>query len=125
MTDIPLTAIERSLADGEYHNREDWGGTNPLYCAEAAIALLLAEIRRLKPLVEKAEKFGAHYTVTDLGPRPEKSSDVAITRLEVIGENGRMLTIRPAQLELSFQDGGRTLKVFVTRTKDTHIVMRS
>lgn len=40
-----------------------------------------------------------------------------LTRLEVIDETGRVLTRRPCAVELSVQDGGTTLKVFVTGGK--------
>ena len=36
-----------------------------------------------------------------------------VSRLEVIGESGRLLTLRPVQIHMvSFQDDGRTLKLF-------------
>lgn len=41
-------------------------------------------------------------------------SDERITRLEVIDETGRVLTRRPCKVALSYQDDGRTLKVFVS-----------
>jgi hypothetical protein len=36
-----------------------------------------------------------------------------ITRFEVIDENGRVYTRRNCKVELSYQDDGRTLKVFI------------
>jgi len=37
-----------------------------------------------------------------------------VTRFEVIDENGRVYTKHNSKIELSYQDDGRTLKVFVT-----------
>lgn len=37
-----------------------------------------------------------------------------ITRVEVIDENGRSYTKWNCSVELSYQDNGRTLKVFLT-----------
>ena len=36
-----------------------------------------------------------------------------VTRFEVIDENGRAYTQRHCKVELSYQDDGRTLKVFI------------
>jgi hypothetical protein len=36
-----------------------------------------------------------------------------VTRFEVIDENGRAYTQRDCKVELSYQDDGRTLKVFI------------
>lgn len=36
-----------------------------------------------------------------------------VTRFEVIDENGRVYTQRDCKVELSYQDDGRTLKVFI------------
>jgi len=38
---------------------------------------------------------------------------VNVTRFEVIDESGRVCVYRPCRIELSFQDDGQTLKVFV------------
>lgn len=38
-----------------------------------------------------------------------------VTRFEVVDESGRVYTCRPCAIELSYQDGGRTLKVFVRK----------
>lgn len=35
-----------------------------------------------------------------------------ITRLEVIGEDGRMLVLTDISVSVSIQDGGRTMKLF-------------
>lgn len=44
----------------------------------------------------------------------------AVTRFEVIAENGRVYTRYGVHIRLSYQDDGRTLKVFVTeRAKAT------
>lgn len=42
-----------------------------------------------------------------------KVEKVKITRVEVIDDLGRQYLAYPESVELSFQDGGRTLKVFV------------
>ena len=36
-----------------------------------------------------------------------------VTRFEVIDENGRAYTTKDCKVELSYQDDGRTLKVFI------------
>lgn len=36
-----------------------------------------------------------------------------VTRFEVIDDNGRVLTRYPKEISLSYQDEGRTLKVFL------------
>ena len=38
-----------------------------------------------------------------------------VTRLEVINENGRAFYARPVSIKLSYQDDGRTLKIFAIR----------
>jgi hypothetical protein len=52
--------------------------------------------------------------------------DSRVTRFEVIdhraedefrGKRGRVFTARPCKIELSYQDGGKTLKVFITDRK--------
>lgn len=39
--------------------------------------------------------------------------DQVVTRFEVIDENGRVYTAKECKVELSYQDDGRTLKVFI------------
>jgi hypothetical protein len=41
---------------------------------------------------------------------------VQVTRFEVIDANGRVLVANPTTIKLSYQDDGRTLKVFVEGT---------
>lgn len=36
-----------------------------------------------------------------------------VTRFEVIDDNGRVYTTKDCKVELSYQDDGRTLKVFI------------
>ena len=40
-----------------------------------------------------------------------------VTRFELIDDTGRVYSLRPCRVEWSYQDDGRTLKVFVTRDK--------
>lgn len=40
-----------------------------------------------------------------------------VTRFEVIDENGRVYTQKDCNVELSYQDYGRTLKVFIKLNK--------
>jgi len=40
-----------------------------------------------------------------------------VTRLEVIDHNGRSYVIKNADVELSYQDNARTLKIFATPKK--------
>ena len=44
--------------------------------------------------------------------RSKKQNDV--TRLEVIDNNGRQYVMWDCKVELSYQDDGKTLKIFVT-----------
>jgi hypothetical protein len=46
------------------------------------------------------------------GPTPTPTQ--IVTRFEVIDDNGRVLVRNPCSVRLSFQDDGRTLKVFVS-----------
>ncbi len=39
--------------------------------------------------------------------------DQTVTRFEVIDENGRVYVTKDCKVELSYQDDGRTLKVFI------------
>lgn len=54
--------------------------------------------------------------------------DVAdVTRLEVITDKGRLITMYGVTVELSVQDGGRTLKVFAKPALPTitpHVTQR-
>ena len=43
----------------------------------------------------------------------DMSDTSKVTRFEVIDENGRAYTQRHCKVELSYQDDGRTLKVFI------------
>lgn len=43
--------------------------------------------------------------------------DQKVTRFEVIDENGRAYTEHYCKVELSYQDDGRTLKVFIKSNK--------
>lgn len=40
-----------------------------------------------------------------------------VTRFEVIDDNGRVYTTKDCKVELSYQDDGRTLKVFINSLK--------
>ena len=43
----------------------------------------------------------------------DMAKDQRVTRFEVIDENGRAYTEHYCKVELSYQDDGRTLKVFI------------
>ena len=43
----------------------------------------------------------------------DMAKDQTVTRFEVIDENGRAYTEHYCKVELSYQDDGRTLKVFI------------
>ncbi len=43
----------------------------------------------------------------------ERITSDRLTRLEVIDESGRVYSRRNVSMTLSYQDGGRTLKVFI------------
>lgn len=45
----------------------------------------------------------------------EDNKTSKITRVEVIDENGRAYTKHNCKIELSYQDDGRTLKVFIKK----------
>ncbi len=66
---------------------------------EKVVWQLIAEIERLRG------------SVGGLNAAPPNLENV--TRFEVIDESGRVYTRWECSLALSFQDGGRTLKVFV------------
>ena len=48
----------------------------------------------------------------------EASRNEQITRFEVIDESGRVYVNNKCQIELSYQDEGKTLKVFVEKGFD-------
>lgn len=43
----------------------------------------------------------------------DMAKDQTVTRFEVIDENGRVYVAKDCKVELSYQDDGRTLKVFI------------
>lgn len=49
---------------------------------------------------------------------PNDNNNPVVTRFEVIDEQGRRYTNNACNIELSYQDGGKTLKVFVKSVKD-------
>lgn len=71
------------------------------------------------PICVTAWADGAAVDVESLG-NPEHATPAGVTRFEVIDDSmgGRVYTRRPCAVELSYQDGGRTLKVFVKKPRD-------
>ena len=45
----------------------------------------------------------------------DMAKDQTVTRFEVIDESGRLYTRHNCKVELSYQDDGRTLKVFLSK----------
>lgn len=45
----------------------------------------------------------------------DMTNNVKVTRFEVIDESGRVCTRHNCKVELSYQDDGRTLKVFLSK----------
>jgi hypothetical protein len=43
----------------------------------------------------------------------DMAHDLKVTRFEVVDENGRVYTKHDCKIELSYQDDGKTLKVFI------------
>lgn len=57
-------------------------------------------------------QLSKYFTVTS--DKPDGIySEPKVTRVEVIDENGRSYTKWNCSVELSYQDGGRTLKLFL------------
>lgn len=52
------------------------------------------------------------------GWRPARAGHDKVTRIEVIDEMGRVYVRRGVTVEISYQDEGRTLKVFVAARKE-------
>lgn len=65
------------------------------------------------------ERILQALTAVEAARRPEdwQPQIAKVTRFEVIGAGGRELTAWGCSIELSFQDEGRTLKVFLTRNR--------
>jgi len=64
-----------------------------------------------KSLIEDFERVA--YKKGYLQCQEDMAKDQTVTRFEVIDENGRAYTEHYCNVELSYQDDGRTLKVFV------------
>ena len=80
---------------------------------------------------EEIEQLAENYYISDYSTEEEQSAaesgfidgytqcqndilhDQTVTRFEVIDENGRAYTEHYCKVELSYQDDGRTLKVFI------------
>jgi hypothetical protein len=54
-----------------------------------------------------------HYVMGYNQCQEDMADTQKITRFEVIDENGRVCTRHNCNVELSYQDDGRTLKVFI------------
>jgi hypothetical protein len=52
-----------------------------------------------------------------MAPKETIRPEDKVTRLEVIDESGRKYTRWDCSIEFSYQDGGRTLKIFVGRSQ--------
>ena len=66
----------------------------------------------------KEIKFTGKFS--DVGGLTELPTD-KITRIEVIDEIGRALVRRDVKVEISIQDDGRTMKVFVRPVGETEL----
>jgi hypothetical protein len=76
-----------------------------------------AERRRILALLsDDAEIWNSENLQADLVALIKKEEEVdKVTRLEIIGNGGRLLSLWNLQdIELSYQDNGRTLKIFVS-----------
>ena len=72
-----------------------------------------------KKIVERAiETANAQMEGWDKLYLPNDNNKPVVTRFEVIDEQGRRYTNNTCSIELSYQDGGKTLKVFVKSVKD-------
>jgi hypothetical protein len=85
--------------------------------AANALAELHVEDRALRVCLQAV---AARYTSIGHSRRDGTSDhQPRVDRFEVIDETGRLLTRRPVHVELSYQDDGRTLKVFLTQLRAT------
>lgn len=50
----------------------------------------------------------------------DMTNNVKVTRFEVIDESGRVCTRHNCKVELSYQDDGRTLKVFLSEQSQAY-----
>jgi len=79
--------------------------------AESEYGTEIVSIRGSNPYdIEKDRKNGYIKGYTQC---QEDNSTSKVTRVEVIDETGRVYTKWNCSVELSYQDDGRTLKVFV------------
>lgn len=66
--------------------------------------------------VENTERWGGEvlgYIEGYIQCQEDMADTSKVTRFEVIDENGRAYTTKDCKVELSYQDDGRTLKVFI------------
>jgi len=64
-----------------------------------SLGIKVNDLQRLKMLSDKFQN--------------DTLDNQTVTRFEVIDENGRVYVAKDCKLELSYQDDGRTLKVFI------------
>jgi hypothetical protein len=74
-----------------------------VYAAKKALSIIQALQNKNKELEEQQEAETMYY----------ESKNENLTRLEVIDESGRVYINNKCKMELSYQDEGRTLKIFV------------
>jgi len=86
---------------------------------KSAIDYAKTQVIRGKNLLEwddKPEQLIARYFTKGYTQCQEDVADILkITRFEVIDESGRLYTRHNCKVELSYQDDGRTLKVFLSK----------
>lgn len=94
----------------------------------SACELLLTRVRSLDAKAEQSRRYGPAQRRADqlaeldaFATRMQQEASCTVTRFEVIDHReilgdlrGRTLVANPCTVELSYQDDGRTLKVFVT-----------
>jgi hypothetical protein len=66
-----------------------------------------------KEFVKLESTIGVHGVMYELIEQAKEDDTSKVTRLEVIDTNGRVYQKWNCNVELSYQDDGRTLKVFI------------
>jgi predicted RNA-binding Zn-ribbon protein involved in translation (DUF1610 family) len=84
-------------------------------CGDTIIRLVKAE--RIRHNSIKDPSVSDNFQIGPEGAYEHEDTVKEVNRFEVIDENGRSYVKYDCALELSYQDDGKTLKIFITKRK--------
>lgn len=84
-------------------------------CGDAIIRLVKAERIRYNNILDP--KISDDFQIGPEGAYEHGEPTKEVNRFEVIDENGRSYVKYDCNVELSYQDDGKTLKIFITKRK--------